>query len=70
MHSRLGMLQLSRMRLKSEMIQAGIIQPRSSSFSSSVQLAKKKNKSWRFYIDYRGLNAIIVDYRQISIASN
>ncbi|XP_039811591.1 uncharacterized protein LOC120674480 [Panicum virgatum] len=41
-----------------DMLQKGLMQPSSSSFSSPILLVKKKDGSYRFCVDFRHLNAL------------
>jgi transposase InsO family protein len=45
-------------RMLQEMLDEGVIEGSKSEYASAVVLARKKDNSWRFCVDYRKLNAI------------
>ena len=46
-----------------EMLEASIIQPSQSSFSTLVVLGHKKDRSWRMCLDYKDINKLTIKDR-------
>lgn len=46
-----------------EILTSGVIQPTQSPFSSPTLLMKKKDGTWRFCVNYRGLNYVTIKYK-------
>lgn len=49
--------------LIADMLKDGIIKSSTSPYSSPILLVRKKDGTWRFCVDYRGLNSITVKDR-------
>lgn len=47
-------------KLVDKMLPLGVIRPSTDSYSSLVLLVKKKDGSWRFYVDHKALNNVTV----------
>lgn len=47
-------------RSKKKMLENRMIQPSTNSFASLALLVKKKDNNWRFCVDYRQLNELII----------
>ena len=43
-----------------DMLQSGVIRPSNSNFASPLIMVKKKDHTWRPYVDYRHLNALTI----------
>ncbi|KAA3474611.1 RNA-directed DNA polymerase-like protein [Gossypium australe] len=50
-------------RMVDEMLQVGVIRDINSYFSSPIIMVKKKDGTWKLYVDYRHLNHMIIKHR-------
>jgi len=47
-------------KILDEMLRTWIIRPINSTFASPMVLVKKKDSTWRLYMDYRALNKLMI----------
>lgn len=50
-------------KMVKELLDVGTVQPSSSAYASHVVLVKKKDNTWRLYVDYRKLNSMTIKNR-------